>query len=75
MSPEALAADIKMRAKSEPWGARGTVDAWTIREIEDRGHIPGPRIRFVLASYFGEPIWYLPPGPLIKASARDRQPA
>jgi hypothetical protein len=50
-SAEALAAGIKLKAASAPWGHRGTVDPWTIRMIE-RGHVPGPRIRFVIASYF-----------------------
>lgn len=50
-SPEALASAIKLASKTATWGSRGGVDAWTIRAIE-RGHVPGPRIRFVLASYF-----------------------
>lgn len=53
MSPEALASDITRRAMSEGWGTRGTVNAHTIRRIEAQGHVPGPRVAFVLASYFG----------------------
>lgn len=55
-SPEALAAAIKLAAPKSGWGHRGTVDAWSIRAIEDKGHVPGPRIRFVLASYFGREV-------------------
>jgi len=50
-SAEALASAIGLAAHKADWGKRGTVDAWTIRKIE-QGHVPGPRIRFVLASYF-----------------------
>lgn len=52
LSPEALADELRERAKREPWGARGAVDAHTIRRIENRGHVPGPRIQFVLARFF-----------------------
>lgn len=52
-SPEALAAAIKEAAKTAPWGERGAVDAHTIRRIEKHGYVPGPRVQFVLASYFG----------------------
>jgi hypothetical protein len=53
-SAEALATAIRLAAPKAKatWGKRGTVDAWTIRKIEE-GHVPGPRIRFVLAGYFG----------------------
>ncbi len=51
-SAEALALAIRLAAPEAEWGKRGTVDAWTIRKIE-QGHVPGPRIRFVLAGYFG----------------------
>lgn len=53
MSPEDLAADIAEAAATAPWGKRGAVDAWTIRRIESKGHVPGPRVMFVLANYFG----------------------
>lgn len=52
LSPEALAQEIAAKAKSAGWGCRGTVDAHTIRRIERRGHVPGPRIAFVVAAYF-----------------------
>ena len=52
-SPEALAAAIRDAAQDAPWGDRGAVDAHTIRRIEKTGHVPGPRIQFVLASFFG----------------------
>lgn len=55
-SPESLARELQERAKSEGWGRRGAVDAHTIRRIEDFGHRPGTRVRFVLASYFGVPV-------------------
>lgn len=59
-SAETLATAIRVAAaKGAEWGRRGTVDAWTIRKIEE-GHVPGPRIRFVLASFFdveAEEIW------------------
>lgn len=51
-SAEALAGAIRAAAPRAAWGDRGTVDAWTIRMVE-KGHVPGPRIRFVLASFFG----------------------
>jgi hypothetical protein len=51
-SAEQLAAAIRLAAPKAPWGKRGTVDAWTIRKVEE-GHVPGPRIRTVLAGYFG----------------------
>jgi hypothetical protein len=50
-SAEQLATAIRIAAPKAPWGKRGTVDAWTIRKVEE-GHVPGPRIRFVLAGYF-----------------------
>lgn len=53
MSPEALACDIAEHAMSEGWGQRGAVNAHTIRRIERTGHVPGPRVAFVMASYFG----------------------
>lgn len=53
MSPEALALDIADHAASEGWGQRGAVNAHTIRRIERQGHVPGPRVAFVMASYFG----------------------
>jgi DNA-binding XRE family transcriptional regulator len=52
-SPESLAAAIKAAAADAPWGERGAVDAHTIRRIEKHGHVPGPRVQFVLANYFG----------------------
>jgi len=51
-SPEALAAAIKDASKNAPWGERGAVDAHTIRRIEKHGHVPGPRVQFVLARFF-----------------------
>jgi len=59
-SPESLAEEIRRQAKTAPWGARGAVDAHTIRRIEKRGHVPGMRVQFVLAHYFGmrpDQIW------------------
>lgn len=48
-----LTADIAIRSGDAPWaGYRGTVDATTIRRIIDEGHVPGPRVRGVLANYF-----------------------
>ncbi len=60
-SPEELEAAIRVAAeKGAPWAHRGTVNAWTIRKIEE-GHVPGARIRYVLSSYFkrepSDPIW------------------
>lgn len=52
LSPEALSAEIATAAVAAPWGRRGSVDAHTIRRIERYGHVPGPRVAFVLASYF-----------------------
>jgi transcriptional regulator with XRE-family HTH domain len=53
LSPEALATEIRLAAKTAPWGMRGCVDAHTLRRIERRGHVPGPRIQFVLSHFFG----------------------
>lgn len=58
-SQEQLASAIRIASEKASWREKGTVDAWTIRKIE-QGHVPGPRIRFVLASYFGreaKDIW------------------
>jgi len=54
LSPEALAQQIAVRRDIAglPTG-RGTVDAHTIRRIERHGHVPGPRVAFVLAAFFG----------------------
>ena len=52
-SPESLAEAIKLAAKDAPWGHRGTCDPDTIRRIEKRGHVPGVRVQFVLANFFG----------------------
>lgn len=54
LSPEDLADEICLVAAREGWGKRGTVDAHTIRRIERYGHVPGDRVCFVLASYFGK---------------------
>lgn len=51
-SPEALAAAIRDAAQTAPWGDRGAVDAHTVRRIEREGHVPGPRVMFVLARFF-----------------------
>jgi hypothetical protein len=53
LSPEAMADQIRRAAKTAPWGDRGAVDAHTIRRIERRGHVPGPRVQFVLSNFFG----------------------
>jgi hypothetical protein len=52
LSPEALSVEIYEAAMQADWGRRGGVDAHTIRRIERYGHVPGPRVAFVLASYF-----------------------
>lgn len=52
-SPESLAIELRELAKASPWGERGTVDAYTIRQIEKHSHVPGPRVAFVLAAYHG----------------------
>lgn len=56
LSPEALSDDIRLRARNAAWGERGAVDAHTIRRIERRGHVPGPRVQFILASYFDKTV-------------------
>jgi ribosome-binding protein aMBF1 (putative translation factor) len=70
LSPEALAADIATHALSAGWGRRGSVDAHTIRRIERHGHVPGPRVAFVMASYFG-----MPPHELWEARNRRAAPS
>lgn len=60
LSPEALALAIAEEAKGLSFGQRGAVDAHTIRRIERHGHVPGIRVAFVLANYFGkrpDEIW------------------
>jgi hypothetical protein len=60
LSPEGLSLAIKRAAPDAAWRERGAVDAHTIRRIERRGHVPSPRVRFVLAQFFDiEPgeIW------------------
>lgn len=52
-SPEELAAAITRAARTAQWGTRGTVNAWTLRQIEKYGRVPGARIRFVIAHFFG----------------------
>lgn len=56
LSPEALSTAIRIAADDAPWGDRGAVDAHTIRRIERRGHVPGPRVQFVLSHFFGMPM-------------------
>lgn len=56
LSPEQLASELRRAARSAPWGERGCVDAHTIRRIERHGHVPGPRVQFVLANFFGCPM-------------------
>jgi hypothetical protein len=77
-SPEALAGAIKIAAKTADWGHRGSVDGWTLRRCEE-GHVPGPRIRFVLSSYLGDPIWntqnWKPVSKSVAAKARKAVPA
>jgi transcriptional regulator with XRE-family HTH domain len=54
LSPEALAEAITVWALAQgaAW-TRGTVDAYTIRRIERHGFVPGSRVAFVLAQFFG----------------------
>lgn len=52
LSPESLADDISRHALTNGWGVRGSVNAHTIRRIERKGHVPGPSVAFVIASYF-----------------------
>lgn len=54
-SPESLALAIRDAAGRNAWGERGTVDAHTIRRIEREGHVPGVRVRFVVAHFFDLP--------------------
>lgn len=56
LSPEGLARAIRDAAETAPWGDRGCVDAHTIRRIERRGHVPGPRVRFVISHFYGVPM-------------------
>lgn len=53
LSPENLADAIALESVRSPWGERGRVNAHTIRRIEATGHVPGVRVQFVLAAYFG----------------------
>lgn len=53
LSPEALAQEIAAASRKAGWGERGAVNAHTLRRIEGQGHIPGPRVAFVVAAYFG----------------------
>lgn len=70
-SPEALAAAVREASQTEPWGERGAVDAHTVRRIERSGHVPGERVRFVLARFFGmtpHELW-------LPSSSRHKQAA
>lgn len=67
MSPERLAVAIADFAREQgPSWAHGTVDAYTIRRAEGNprrgrlGAVPGVRVQYVLATFFGttpEQIW------------------
>ena len=61
LSQERLAAALRRRARAGDWPAEvGTVDASTIRAIEDLDHVPSQRIKVALALYFDVPwrsIW------------------
>lgn len=51
LSPEALAAEINTAGRERGLGPKYTVHAHTIRRIES-GHVPGVRVRLVIASFF-----------------------
>lgn len=58
-SPEQLAEAITERSKQNGW-ERGTVDAHTIRRVLSHSHVPGVRVRLVIATFFDRPpheIW------------------
>lgn len=65
LSQEGLANAIKLFAQERGWykvidgRAHGAVDAFTIRRIE-KGHVPSPRVRVVIAVYLssstGKPV-------------------
>lgn len=54
LTVEGLAKAIRRHASQQGWiKVHGAVDAYTLRRIEDHGHKPSPRVRLVIALYFG----------------------
>jgi transcriptional regulator with XRE-family HTH domain len=55
LSAEGLANEIRAaRVKDARGRDLGTVDAHTIRRIERDGHVPTPRVKLLIATFFGE---------------------
>lgn len=53
LSVEGLANAIKRYAAAQGWAkVHGTVDAFTLRRIEEDGHCPSERVRLVIALFF-----------------------
>lgn len=53
-SQEGLAAALRRKANAGNWPHEvGTVDAFTIRAIEDHDHVPSQRIKVALSLFFG----------------------
>lgn len=74
-TPESLALEIRLEVEiaakageSPRWGKLGTVDASTIRRILDEGHVPGPRVKTVLARFFDRSM-----GDIWRPTARQRK--
>lgn len=65
LSPEQICPHIRAKGVESGFTAdRVTVSPAEIRLIERTGHIPGPRVKFALALYFG-----LQPGHIWKADS------
>lgn len=74
-TPESLALEIRLEVELATktnqlprWGKLGTVDASTIRRILDHGHVPGPRVKSVLARFFDRGM-----GEIWRPTARQRK--
>lgn len=65
LSPEALAVEINAVGRDRGLGPKYTVHPHTIRRIEG-GHVPGIRVRMVVASFFE-----MPPHKLWRADRRQ----
>lgn len=53
LSQEALGKAVKREALARGWyKVHGAVDPYTIRRIEDTGHVPSERVRMAIALYF-----------------------
>lgn len=76
LSQEGLARAVRLKSETEGWyKVHGSVDAFTIRAIEDFGHCPSERVRVALSLFFGVPhreLWQPAQRRPIATSLRSR---